>query len=430
MTTMFARPDDGDWQKRLALIVELVRDMSRQTDPQEMVRSYAEKVRVLLPSDGRVSLSRRGLMAPRYRVTRSTTWKDDVNPWTEKARLPLFEGGLLAQLIYADVPHIIDHLDVRADDPAAEYLAGHRSLMAIPMFDQGVALNMVVLLRKKPASFSREELPELVWLSNLFGRATHNLVLSEEFQRANEALDREMKAVGEIQRSLLPPRIPKIPTLDLATHYQPSQRAGGDYYDFFPLPGGKWGIFIADVSGHGTPAAVLMAVTHCIAHTNPDQTQPPGQVLRYLNHHLATLYTRQNGNFITAFYGIYDPATRTLTYACAGHNPPRLKRCQDGSLLALDGAGGFPLGIMPEEAYDECVQQLQPGDQIVFYTDGIVEASNPAGAPFGTGRLDHALENCSLQASALLASVLRSVEEFADGHPADDDRTLIVARVS
>ena len=92
--------------------------------------------------------------------------------------------------------------------------------------------------------------------------------------------------------------------------------------------------------------------------------------------------------------------------------------------------GGFPLGITTEGAYGECVQPLQPGDQIIFYTDGITEAGNPAGELFGTGRLDHALENCSLQASALLASVLRSVEEFADGHPADDDRTLIVARVS
>src|SRR5207244_2587168 len=131
-------------------------------------------------------------------------------------------------------------------------------------------------------------LPELVWLSNLFGRATNNLVLSEELQRAYQTLDRELKVVGQIQRSLLPARLPTIPTLDLATHYQPSQRAGGDYYDFFPLPAGKWGIFIADVSGHGTPAAVLMAVTHCIAHTHPGPPQPPAKVLDYLNRHLAT----------------------------------------------------------------------------------------------------------------------------------------------
>ena len=430
MTPRLNRQEGGDWQQRLGLIVEMMRDMSRQTDPQEMVRSYAERVRVLLPSDGRLSLSRRGLTAPKYRITRSTAWKDDVNPWKEKDRLPLLEGGLLAELIYGDEPHITDALDVPAADPAAEYLRGHRSLMAIPMFDQGVALNMVVLLSREPAAFPREDLPELVWLSNLFGRATNNLVLSEQLQRANEALDREMRAVGEIQRSLLPAALPRVPTLDLATHYQPSQRAGGDYYDFFPLPGGRCGIFIADVSGHGTPAAVLMAVTHCIAHTNPGSSMPPADVLSYLNHHLATLYTSQNESFITAFYGVYDPADRTLTYACAGHNPPRLKRCRDGTLLALDGVGGFPLGITPDGAYDQAVHQLQLGDQILFYTDGITEARNPEGKLYGTDRLDQVLESCSRQASALLDSVLRSVEEFANGHPADDDRTLIVARVS
>jgi len=430
MTPVLPGPQKGDWQQRLTHIVELMRDMSLQTDPQEMVRSYGEKVRLLLSNDRRLSLSRRGLTAPKYRITRSTTWTEAIDPWKEKDRLPLLEGGLLSKLIYGDEPQIIDNLDVLGDDPAADYLAGHRSLMAIPMFDQGVAINMVIMLRKGAAAFHREELPELVWLSNLFGRATSNLVLSEEVQRVNQALDREMKAVGEIQRSLLPARVPKIPTLDLATYYQPSQRAGGDYYDFFSLPNGKWGIFIADVSGHGTPAAVLMAVTHCIAHTNPGQAQPPAQVLEYLNHHLASLYTSMNENFITAFYGVYDPGDRTLTYGSAGHNPPRLKRCQDGNLLGLDGASGFPLGIMSKGAYDECVQQLQPGDQIVFYTDGITEASNLQGKLFGIDRLDHVLENCSVQASALLASVLSSVEEFSNGHPADDDRTLIVARVS
>ena len=429
MTPGVFRQGDGPWRERLAQIVELMRDMSLQTDPQEMVRSYGKKVRGLFPDGGRVSLSRRGLIAPSFRVTRSTTWTGVINPWKEKDRLPLLKGGLFAALIYGDEPKIIDDVGVPPDDPAAPYIAGHRSLMAIPMFDQGVSLNMVILLREARAAFSSEELPELVWLSNLFGRATSNLVLSEELQFVNKALDREMKAVGDIQRSLLPAPLPKIPTLDLAAHYHPSQRAGGDYYDFFPLPNGSWGIFIADVSGHGTPAAVLMAVTHCIAHTNPGQAQPPAQILDYVNHQVATLYTSQNDNFITAFYGVYDPAERTLTYASAGHNPPRLKRCQDGSLLALDQASGLPLGITPEGNYDQAVQQLQRGDQVLFYTDGITEASNPEGKLFGTDRLDHALENCALQAAALLTSVLEAVVEFGRGHPADDDQTLIIARV-
>lgn len=421
--------DDASWEERLRIIVEMMRDMSCHTDPQEMVRSYAEKIRQLMVIEQRVSISRRGLSYPYYRITRSTTWPDDINPWTEKDRLPIFAGGVFADLIYRNETTIIDDLTLPADEPAHEYLVGHCSLLAIPMFDQGEALNMVVLLQKQPQAFDKTRVPELVWQSNLFGRATNNLVLKEELRRAYQALDEEMRIVGDIQRALLPTALPKIPTLDLAAHYQPAQRAGGDYYDFFPLPDGKWGVFIADVSGHGTPAAVVMAVTHCIAHTNPGSAAPPGEVLSYLNHHLTTRYAALSSTFVTAFYGIYDPAKRTLNYASAGHNPPQLKRCLDGSLLSLDQAVGLPLGILSEGAYPEAVQQLQPGDQIVFYTDGITEAMNPAGEQFGLQRLDQELQQCSLQATALLRSVLQAVGEFAAGRPADDDRTIVVARV-
>lgn len=429
MTQPGGEPPD-DWQERLTLIVETMRDMSRHTDPQEMVRAYGERMRFLLPDSRRLSLSRRGLSSPQYRITRSTTWTEEINPWRDKDRLPLLDGGILGELIYCGEPQVFDEFQLAADDPAFEYLGGFQSLLAIPMYDQGESLNMVILLRKEAAAFAKEQIPDLVWRSNLFGRATSNLVLRDELQRAYQALDRELKIVGDIQRALLPAELPRIPSLDIAAHYQPAQRAGGDYYDFFPLPDGKLGIFIADVSGHGTPAAVFMAVTHCMAHTHPGPPAPPGKVLDYLNHHLASRYTNLSEAFVTAFYAIYDPAEKVLTYASAGHNPPRLKRCQDGSLLALDEAGGLPLGVRPESRYKEARQQLQTGDQIIFYTDGVTEAHDPRDELFGTGRLDRSLENCTLQAQALLDAVLQAVEEFTDGRPPDDDRTMIVARVS
>jgi sigma-B regulation protein RsbU (phosphoserine phosphatase) len=427
---MFGDHDPSDWQSRLNTILDMMREMSLQTDPQEMVRSYGVRMRHLLPRDGQISISRRDLTYPRYRITRSSTWKDSVNPWKEKDRLPLLEGGLLAELIYSDEPKVIDDLKLTVDDPANAYLAGHRSLMSIPNFDQGVALNMVILLAKEPAAFDRSQLPELVWMSNLFGRATSNLVLSEQLQQAYQALDREFKVVGDIQRSLLPATLPAIGNMDLAAYYQPSTRAGGDYYDFFPLPDGKWGVMIADVSGHGTPAAVLMAITHSLAHAHPGPPSPPNSMLEYLNRNLATWYSGLGGTFVTAFYGVYDPSQRTITYSSAGHNPPRLKRCQDGSMHSLDGAGGLPLGIFADSNYEQTSQQLQTGDQIIFYTDGIVEARDPQGNMFGMHRLDLALENCSLQAKALLDTLIRSVEDFSGGRAADDDRTVIVARIS
>ena len=249
----------GDWQERLAFIVETMRDMSRQTDPQAMVRAYGTRMRQLMQTDRTVSLSRRDLPPRQYRITRSSLWKEEVNPWKNKELLPVLEGGLLGELIYGDEPRVIDEIQIAPDDPAAEYFAGMRSLIAVPNYDQGVALNMVVLMRKEPAAFQREQFPMWVWMSNLFGRATHNLVLSEELKRAYEAVDYELKVVADIQRSLLPKELPRIPNLSLAAHYQTSRRAGGDYYDFLPLDAHRVGVLIADVSGKGTSAALYMA---------------------------------------------------------------------------------------------------------------------------------------------------------------------------
>jgi sigma-B regulation protein RsbU (phosphoserine phosphatase) len=422
---------EGDWQQRLALIVETMREMSQQTDPQAMVRAYGKRVRGLMPIDRSIAISRRDLEFPKYRITRSSTWTNEVNPWKEKARLPVFEGGILGELIYGDQPRLINDLKVADDDPAAEYLKGMGSMAAATQYDQGKALNMVALLRREPGAFNPEQFPEWVWLSNLFGRATQNLVLADQVKHAYAVVERELKVVADLQRTLLPKQLPKIPTLQLAAHYQTSHWAGGDYYDIFPLPDGKWGLLIADVSGHGTPAAVMMAVTHSIAHTYPGPPEPPGKLLEFLNHHLATRYTADIESFVTAFYGIYDPAGRTLRYASAGHNPPRLMRCVDGTLMVLDGVRSLPLGIDPDEVYEEYTQALQPRDQMVFYTDGITEAHGPDGhTMFGVGRLDEVLKLCHLSVPDLIAAVLDAVERFTEGRPAQDDRTLLVAKVT
>jgi sigma-B regulation protein RsbU (phosphoserine phosphatase) len=420
----------GSVEERMAFIVATMREMSTQTDPVEMRRLYAERMRQVLPTDGSLSLSRRDLEWPRYRITRSSRWTQDVNPWKQPYLLPLYEGGLIAELIYGDEPRLFDDLEIDPDDPAAEYLNGYRSMLAIPMYDRGVALNMILLLRREPHAFRHDQFPELVWMSNLFGRATAHLLLLDRLKEAYDSVDYEMKVVAEIQRSLLPARMPTIPTMSVAAHYQTSHRAGGDYYDFFPLPDGKWGILIADVSGHGTPAAVLMAVTHSLAHTYPGPATPPNEMLEYLNRKLAALYTSQSDTFVTAFYGIYDPADRSLTYSSAGHNPPRLKRCEDGTLALLNGARGLPLGVFPDERYAQQTHHLVAGDQLVLYTDGITEADNGHGELFGLERLDKVLENCAVGAPDLLRSVVAAVEEFSAGVPAHDDRTLLVAKIS
>ena len=420
----------GDTDQRLSEVVGVMREMSLLSDPEEVVRAYGSWIRGMINADAFVSLSRRDLEYPKYRITRASRWTEPINPWTERDRLPLLEGGLLAELIYGDQPKILQDFSLAEDDPAHVYLEGQRALMAIPNYDGGLGLNMTVRLSGNPDAFARETFPEHVWMSNLFGRATQNLALSEELRRAYALVDRELKHVADIQKSLLPKTIPNVPTLGLAAYYQTSQWAGGDYYDFFALPDGKLGLLIADVSGHGTPAAVMMAITHSIAHSYPGPPASPGELLAHVNHQLTTHYTMQSGIFVTAFYGIYDPLVRELTYACAGHNPPRLKRCEDGSIASLDGVSNLPLGLFPDLTFEATTLRLIPGDQIIFYTDGITEAFDPEGQMFGLDRLDEVLETCHLDADGLIEEVLRALDAFTRGIAATDDRTLLVAKIS
>lgn len=422
-------PVAADWQSRLETVVDTMRQLSLQTDPQRMVRLYAERMQQLLPVDRRISLSRRGLTAPDFRITRFSGWEEDINPWREVHKLPLLSGGILSRLIYADRPVILSDVEIDPEDPAADYLDGQRSLLAIPLFDQGVSLNMVVISRAEPQSFTWEELPERVWMANLFGRATQTLVLAEQRDAAFKEIDRELQVVADIQRSLLPAELPKIPTLDVAAYYQTSRRAGGDYYDFFPLSRGRWGILIADVSGHGTPSAVVMAVTHCIAHLHCSDNHSPRELLNFLNHHLATRYTNGSGHFVTAFYGIYDPESRTMKFASAGHNPPRVRHCGRWEVDALDQANYLPMGFLADIEYREAEVTLTMGDRLVFYTDGITEAANGYGDLFGVARLDMVVADCHDDATEALNKLVHAVNAFTGSAPAGDDRTLIVIDV-
>jgi sigma-B regulation protein RsbU (phosphoserine phosphatase) len=425
--------------------VVLMREMSLHMDPQEMVRAYARRVREILPNDGIVSVSRRGLDAPWYKVSRASVWKYQPDPWKEAHLLPKYNHGLLGKLLYADKPVILHDLRLEPDDPAIELLDGATSIAAIPQYDGGLGLNMIFVLWKDRVPFDPERFPELVWQTNLFGRAVSNLVLSRQVNEAYDALDREMKVVADIQRSLLPVELPTCAGLDIATHYQASRNAGGDYYDFFALKDGKLGILIADVSGHGTPAAVLMAIMHAIAHLHAGSADSPRRWMEFVNRQLCERYTRVSGTFVTAFYAVFDPQTRELRYTSAGHNPPRVRlanpagslsplqgRCvQEGPavILPLDQAQGLPLGIDPDWAFSDVTITLSPGDLLVLYTDGITEAMNAEKHLLGADAMDNVLRREHSTTGEYLAAVLAAVQAHTGGIPMMDDSTLVVMRV-
>ncbi len=416
------------WKERLDSIVETMREVSRHSEPHAMVEAYSQRMRTDL--FGRMlSISRRGVEPPRFILARDSLWEHQPSPWRERDKLPRMEGGLLGEIVFGNEVRYIPDLRLPGDDPAAGLLRGWRSLVALPVFDGGDALNVTIFLREKPNAYDPDDLPHMFWTTNLFARATHNLVLSDQVKRAYEALDREARLIADLQRALLPPELPRIPALDVATYYKPAARAGGDYYDFFNQQDGTWALFIGDVSGHGSPAAVEMAITRTLAHVRAEKPFAPSEMLGFLNERLAGRIL-VNPAFVTALCAVYDPRKGTIRYSSAGHHPPRLKRCSDGSLFGLDGTGSPPLGVLEKIRFRDAEQELVLGDQLIFYTDGITEAMDPKGEMFGLDRLDDVLGDCGDNAQALIDSVLSELRAFTNGRELSDDVTMLVARVT
>lgn len=249
--------------------------------------------------------------------------------------------------------------------------------------------------------------------------------------RALAELDRERKAVGEIQRSLLPASLPEIPGFEMSHYYRPSEQASGDYYDVVPLIDDQWGFIMADVAGHGTPAAVIMTVMRTLIHAElpSNRDKSAGEFLEHVNRVMSETYLR-NGRFVTVWAAVLDPVSRRLTYASAGHNPPRLLR--GGSVLALDVAGGVPLGIDAVATYEDEGITLEPEDLLVIYTDGITEAMRPGidGLElFGTERLDRVLcECCSDRTTDYTERVREAISDFTNDAAPTDDRTMLMLR--
>ncbi len=415
-----------DLRSRIQHSLDIVREVSSQTDPQEMVRKYRKRASRLYPQDASVSLGRRNLTNPWFRVTRDTRWNEDINPWMQPDQLPLYKGGFLAELIYSNDVHIITDLQIPPDDPAAAHLEGMKSLIAFPLFDKGESRNMVLIMKREPDAFDLELIPDQIISANLFGRATHNLVLAEELQKAYDLLDAEFAAISDIQRSLLPAEAPSCTGLDIASYYATAQRAGGDYYDFFKIDDDRTGILIADVSGHGAAAAVVMARMHASLHAFEGPLEQPGEVLRFANDNLLQHCRVEMAmvTFVTAFYAVYNMSDRTLHYSSAGHNLPRLHRA-DGSIESITGANQLPLGIQCGLQYGSATRQMNQRDSVVLYTDGFVEAANAAGEMFETDRLDAAIRQPHNHPSDIVRNIVSALDNFVGDTPYLDDRTLV-----
>jgi serine phosphatase RsbU (regulator of sigma subunit) len=268
-----------------------------------------------------------------------------------------------------------------------------------------------------------EALPALQSLAALVASALYR---AQEYVRAlaHQKVVQELSVAAEIQASFLPDRLPSIDGWQLAASLRPARQTSGDFYDVMLLPDSKLGILIADVTDKGTGAALYMALSRTLIRTfafeYPDR---PEVALHAANKRL--LKDSRSSMFVTAFYGILDPAGGTLTYCNAGHNPPYLLR--DGADPNPLRNTGIPLGITQDVGWTAASVAIEPGDLLIFYTDGVSEAQNWAGELFEVERmLQAARGGPEHTAEAVHASILAAVERFVGDAPQSDDLTLMV----
>lgn len=298
--------------------------------------------------------------------------------------------------------------------------------------------------------FSRD--PEYTWtdtrqkLAQLVADQTAVAIENDELSvelRKKQRLDRELEIGAEIQLRLLPRQCPQIRGVELAARCQTADRVGGDYYDFIPINYGLssqekaasethcWGLAIGDVMGKGVPAGLIMTMTRGMLRAELLNGHSPARILQHLNHVMYADLDNSN-RFVTLFYSQYDPQTRTLSYSNAAHNPPFLWQAATESVKQLDTLGML-VGLDAETKYQEAEIQLQPGDTIIYYTDGFTDAANQSGDRFDEENLIRAFvwacRNCQ-GPQEVLEYLFDQVQQFiGPQNQNSDDMTLIVLQV-
>ncbi|MFH1709097.1 MAG: GAF domain-containing SpoIIE family protein phosphatase [Planctomycetota bacterium] len=242
-----------------------------------------------------------------------------------------------------------------------------------------------------------------------------------------EKLKQELRIAHDIQTSLLPKAVPEHPAVEVAGYSAACDETGGDYYDMLPLAGGRLGLVVGDISGHGIGAALLMATGRAFLKALLRSGREAAAVFADLNDMLAA--DMDDSRFMTMFFGVIGP-DRVFTYVSAGHEPPLLFRPSTGAFTPLESTG-MVLGMLPEMTFDQAGPlTLAPGDVLVIFTDGITEAMDPAGGAFGGDRLQAVIRaNAAQPAAAIMAAITGAVTAFRGAAAQRDDITLMAVKV-
>jgi len=298
-----------------------------------------------------------------------------------------------------------------------------KSLLMVPLKHRNKLTGLFSVFNKE-GEFNQNDQRLLSIVAAQSAQIIENARLREEEKKLQE-IEKELLVAREIQQGLLPKQMPQVSGFDIYGYSLPTQQVGGDYFDFLTLPDGKLGIGIADVSGKGTPAALLMANLQAALRSQALTNCIPSVGVANANRLLCQSVER--GKFATLVYGCLNPSEKKIAYVNAGHNPPFV--FSGSEILTLD-KGGLLLGVLEDAPYEQGEVLLKSGDLLVMYTDGVTEAFNETDAQFEEERLIRVVkENISQPAKQIAEQIIKEVKAFQGLQPQSDDITLVIVKV-
>ncbi len=301
-----------------------------------------------------------------------------------------------------------------------------RSVMCVPLLTpDNKALGILQLDTSDRRQFGEEDLDVLLAVASQAAISIQNASMLESLLQ-RERLNRDLKIAEQVQKKFLPQSVPTVPGYEFFAFYQPTYEVGGDFYDFVPLPGGRIALALGDVSGKGVAAALMMAKFSGDTRSYMLTENAPAPTATRLNTLLCDAGI--SDKFITLGLCVLDALTHKLTLTSAGHTPVLIRRA-DGQVDEVgQDVSGLPLGVMDDSVYEQTEVQLNPGDVVIFYSDGVTDARSPADELYDS-QTNHRLPRRVAQVSGGPADVgraiLQEIREFSAGHSQADDITLV-----
>ena len=330
--------------------------------------------------------------------------------------------GLIGHVAVSGRPFISP--DVRKEPRYVNARARTRSEMVAPIISNEEVIGVFDLESDELNAYVNDDLEVLMLLASQVAIIIEKVMLHDQLIE-KQRLETQLEVARQVQLELLPARDPQVEGFDISAYNFPTEEVSGDYYDWVQIYDDQIGIVIADVSGKGVPAALLMAFLRASLRAASHIGYAPQVSMSKVNYLLWESIERNQ--FVTAFYGILDTTNRTLAYSNAGHNPPMLIDV-DGT-AHFEERGGVPLGMFRDSRYYEYYATIAPGQILVLYTDGVTEATNPSGEEYGRDRLAEAVRNVrDLPAREMIDVLHRDLIQWTDGQGAGDDVTFFILK--